>query len=117
MEFRKPVPFKKIIKFMSEYVKKKVVYKDFCVYSKLWDSDELTLETICYLDDYAEITDDNKEIFPQFVQDNNLEFLLMDELIESVIFNALHQKPDVTDEEILKAIQFYNDKDTFIDFK
>jgi hypothetical protein len=38
-----------------------------------------------------------------------------DELVQDVIFNALHQDSQVTDEKILQAIKHYSKFDTFLD--
>lgn len=37
-----------------------------------------------------------------------------EELIQDMTDNALRQKPDASDEEILKAIQYYNKRDSFL---
>jgi len=66
------------------------------------------------IDEYSEITDDDEEIFPKYITQNNLEFWFTDELLEDVTFNTLKQKASATNEEILKAIKYYNDRDSFM---
>lgn len=90
--------------------KKELTY---CVYGK-GSSDQATLETDCVIDEYSEITDDDEEIFPKYITQNNLEFWFTDELLEDVTFNALKQKTSATNEEILKAIKHYNEHDSFM---
>ncbi|WP_256580540.1 hypothetical protein [Pseudomonas sp. Irchel s3h14] len=67
------------------------------------------------IDEYSEITDDDEEIFPESITQNNFEFWFTDELLEDVTFNALKKKISATNEEILKAIKYYNERDSFMD--
>ena len=85
----------------------------YCVYGK-GSSDQATLETDCVIDEYSEITDDDEEIFPERITKNNLDFWFTDELLEDVIFNALKQKSSITNDEILNAIKYYNERDSFM---
>jgi len=50
------------------------------------------------IDEYSEITDDDEEIFPKYITQNNLEFWFTDELLEDVTFNTLKQKASATNE-------------------
>lgn len=113
MEFRAPVKFREIMKAAKEGKDRDISY---CVYSDIDDSDDLRLDTICYIDDYPEITDLDEEIYSEFVESHRLELLFRDELIQDVIDNALYQKPSVMDEEMMKAILYYNNYDTFMTF-
>ncbi|MFI4851713.1 MAG: hypothetical protein ACIAZJ_21550 [Gimesia chilikensis] len=70
---------------------------------------------LVFLDDYAEITDDDEEIETPFVTERGLWLWWRDELVQDVIFNALHQDSQVTDEKILQAIKHYSEFDTFLD--
>jgi hypothetical protein len=65
--------------------------------------------------EHSEITDDDEEIFPESITQNNLEFWFTDELLEDVTFNTLKQNTSTTNEEILKAIKHYNERDSFMD--
>ena len=111
MQFRKPIEFKDIIKLISENLDKGISY---CIYSQLSDSDDLKLDTICYIDDYPEITDDDEEIFPQFVVENSLNMLFREELVQDVIHNVIHQKSSPSEQEIIKAISYYSKNDSFM---
>lgn len=114
MRFREPIEFQDIIKIVKENVDEGVSY---CIYSKISDSNYLKLDTICYIDDYPEITDEDEEIFSEFAVHNSLDLLFREELVQDVVHNVLRQKAAATDEEILKAILYYDDKDDFMDFK
>ncbi len=85
-----------------------------CVYSK---TSEITLDSICYINDYADIDDDtDEEIYPLFVIENNLEIVSRDEMLQDVVSSALYQKRDASNDDLLKAFNFYRKKDSFIEF-
>lgn len=114
MKLRHPVKFNELIELVKAEADKEVSY---CVYGTLQDSNKITLETICFLDGYPEIDDDDEEIFPDFVTNNRLTFLFREELIQDVVKNALSQKLSASNVEILKAITFYNERDSFMFFE
>ena len=86
----------------------------YCVYGK-GPSDQVTLETDCVIGEYSEISDDDEEIFPESITQNSLDFWITDKLLEDVTSNALQQKISATNEQILKTIKYYNERDSFID--
>lgn len=110
MQHNQTIKLAELIDFLKTQ-KKNLTY---CVYGK-GSSDQATLETDCVIDEYSEITDDDEEIFPERITQNDLEFWFTDELLEDVTFNALKQKTSVTNEEILKTIKYYNARDSFMD--
>lgn len=110
MQYKQTIKLTDLIDFLKTQ-KKTLTY---CVYGK-GSSDQATLETDCVIDEYSEITDDDEEIFPENITQNNLEFWFTDELLEDVTFNVLKQKKSATNEEILKAIKHYNERDSFMD--
>ena len=87
--------------------------KNYCVYGR-GDSDAADLNSDCFLGDGPEITNNYEEIYPGFVIQNGLEFWCMDELVQDVVDNALHQNASVSDELILAAIKYYDNKDCFM---
>lgn len=91
------------------------VGESYCIYCK-GGIETPTLNTVCYLDDYPEIDDDDEETYSQFVVSNNLELLFREELIQDVILNVNHQVQGPTNEQIMQAINYYNENDTFMDF-
>ncbi|WP_429529486.1 DUF7716 domain-containing protein [Pseudomonas frederiksbergensis] len=109
MKHNQSIKINDLIDFLKAQ-KKELTY---CVYGA-GSSDQATLHTDCVIDEYSEITDDDEEIFPESITQKNLDFWFTDELLEDVVFNALKQKASATNEEILKAIKFYNENDSFI---
>ncbi len=85
----------------------------YCIYGE-GDSAEATLSSICFIEHHPEVTDDYEEIYPQFVNDNNLELWFKEELVQDVVANALHQDPNVSDATILEAIKHYDEMDSFM---
>lgn len=45
-----------------------------------------------------------------------MEGSVLPEIFQDVMINALKQKKDATNEELLKALNYYLDRDTFISF-
>ncbi len=85
-----------------------------CLYSNMV---EINLNSICYIDDYPDINDEtNEEIYPIYTVENNLEFIYSDELLQDVIVSALHCKIEATNEDLLKAVDYYCRHDCFIEF-
>lgn len=87
---------------------------DWCLYAK---DDSLTLDSLCFIDQYPTIDDNDREIYPPFVSENDLHFMFMGSLLQDVIMNCLDQDSAVTPEEILEAITYYNQHDTFMPLK
>ena len=73
----------------------------YCVFNKVGEDNNLNLDTIVFIDEYAEIDDDDNEEYSQFVYDNDLELYCREELIQDAVDNAIHQKPGVSNKEIL----------------
>lgn len=81
------------------------------------DDDEWSLATPCCITappDFDEETDE--EIVPDFAVKNGMEGSVLPEIIQDVIISALKQKRDATKEELLKALNHYVDRDTFMTF-
>lgn len=116
MIYRTPITIRELIKTISaEYDEDDENYDEsYCVYGETV-SENIFLDSICYLDDYAEITDDDKEVFSDFVIKNKLELWYRDELIQDVISSELEKNPKATDERILEAIKYYNKHDAFME--
>lgn len=113
MQFRQKIS-------ISDYIDivrcKRDLDETYCVYG-IGDSAEAEVSTSCFLDDYAEITDDDDddEIDTRFVAENNLSLWWRDELVQDVVLNALHQDSQISNTEILEAIKYYCRFDTFQD--
>ena len=122
LELRKSYKISEIVTIVSEALKKNnlnflnFIQMDFCLYT-LGYTEDVTIDTICYIERPQEVTDDDEEIFPDFVIENSLNFLYSSELLENVIFNALHQKSNPSMKEFIECLNHYDKKDNFLDLK
>jgi len=64
---------------------------DLQLYTRKFE-EEIHEDLICYLEDYPEITEEDEEVFPEFVIQEGLAFLYSGENFESVISGAFDQK-------------------------
>ena len=79
--------------------------------------DELLLTTVCCVTappDFDEETDE--EIIPDFAVENGMDGSILPEIFQDVIITAISQKEDVTNEELIKALNYYLDNDNFMTF-
>ena len=88
---------------------------DLCVYT-IDFVEEASNDTICYMDDYPDVDDNDQEIYTDFVTKNKLVMFYSGEQFEDVINNTLYQKSNATIEEFIFALNYYRDNDNFADF-
>lgn len=87
----------------------------FCVYAKK-DLGSLSSNQDCFLDAYPEGDDDREDVFSVFVTKNKLELIYYGEQLEDVLTNVLHQHPNATTVDFVKALNYYMKNDNFMDF-
>lgn len=87
---------------------------DFCVYTKEYEAFAKE-ELVCYLDNHPIISDDDEEVYPDFVVDNSLELFLYGDQFIDVLHNISIQreKPSVAD--FISGSNFYLENDNFIE--
>ncbi|MDR5588975.1 DUF7716 domain-containing protein [Clostridium aquiflavi] len=93
----------------------KMLYKDnnWCLYSR---HEDIELSSKCYIDEYPDIDDTSfEEILPKFVEEKGLQIIYRDELLQDVIVSALNRKENASNQELLEAIYYYDDNDTFLE--
>lgn len=76
----------------------------------------IDLHTSCRLGDYPSITESDEEVFPDFVTEGALEVLYYGQQFVDVVRNAKLQLGAPADTDLVKALNFYDDHDNFIDF-
>ena len=64
--------------------------------------------------DFDEETDE--EIIPEFAIKNGMDGSVLPEIFQDVIISAMTQKCDVSNEELVEALNYYLDNDTFMSF-
>lgn len=118
LEKNKQYKFCEVINELREkYVKsgQEMLYKDnnWCVYSK---EDNIELNSSCYIDEYPEIDDNTyEETLPRFIAENQLELIYRDELLQDVVVSALNRKENASNQELMEAINYYDDNDSFLE--
>ena len=115
LELRKPYQLQQIIDVISKDIHKSG-FEDtnFCLYA---NEDILKPELVCYLESYPTISDDDEEIYPDFIIKESLYLLYYGEQFEDVLMNVLEQKKDATIDDYILALDYYSKYDTFKDFK
>lgn len=88
--------------------------EDWCVYVREADINP-DLDTECYIDEYPEVTDDDEEIYPEFIVENDYELVYTGEMLQDVIVSALSRKKNATNEELMETIDYYDEHDTFLE--
>ncbi|BFT80261.1 hypothetical protein GXP72_05640 [Enterobacter sp. SES19] len=85
---------------------------DFCVYTKEYEAFAKE-ELVCYLDNYPVISDNDEEVYPDFVVDNSLELFFYGDQFIDVLHNISIQreKPSVAD--FISGLNFYLENDNF----
>jgi hypothetical protein len=133
VEFRKPYKLSELITIVAKkcvfeveeyerlgYISQKEKEYDpdnfYYLYTKRRD-EIATAELICYAEGYPDVTDEEEEIFPNFVVNEKLEKFCSDEIFESVIGNILHQKKQPTMKNFIDGLNYYLDDDAFIDLE
>ncbi|MBB5195536.1 DUF7716 domain-containing protein [Anaerocolumna cellulosilytica] len=79
---------------------------------------EFDKNTIVYLDDPLDVDDDTEdEIYPNFAQEHDLQWLFSGQVINDIIVNTQHQLPNPTVKDYIKNLIYYNENDCFFTFK
>jgi hypothetical protein len=115
-EFGKPYQLQQIIDIMSkDILKYGFSNTNFSLYSKN-DNDIARPDLICYLELSPTITDDDEEVFPNFVIKESLVLFYYGQQFEDVLMNVSHQKKLATIDDYVAGLNYYMDLDTFKDF-
>jgi len=102
-------------KYLSEGLKAIYDDGDWFIYHN--EDGRLFLSTVCCITaspDFDEETDE--EIMPEFAVENGMNFPMLPEIVQDVVICSVNQKNDVTDEEIIMALNYYLENDTFMPF-
>lgn len=114
--FYKPLTVSEVIEIAKEFIViDKNAEDNFPYLYSNFDS-ELELDTICYLGEGVEVTDDSKEIYPKFIQENNLWVLCQGWYFIEQLEYVSEQKENFSNQDFLDALNYYLDKDTYLEF-
>ena len=86
---------------------------DFCLYSK--EDGELALERLYWVSDYPDVVED-RDVYPMDVAEQDLQLVYYGEQLIDVLTVALEEKPDASLQDLVDALNYYNQHDNFMPF-
>ena len=91
----------------------KLVSDDFCLYAK--EDGELRLNSLYWVSDYPDVVED-RDVYPTEVAEQNLQLVYYGEQLIDVLSVALEEKPDASPQDLLEALNYYQEHDNFMPF-
>lgn len=85
----------------------------YAIYSASGDDFSPTDEV--FVDENVFVTDDDEEVYPAAVVARKLRFAYSAHNFQDVVDLAVKQKPGVSDERIIEALNYYSEHDDFLD--
>ena len=92
----------------------KLVSDDFCLYGK--EDGELALDRLYWVSDYPDVVED-RDVYPMDVAEQDLQLVYYGEQLIDVLSVALEEKPDASLQDLVDALNYYNQHDNFMPFK
>ena len=86
---------------------------DFCFYAKEYG--ELRLNSLYWVSDYPDVVED-RDVYPMDVAEQDLQLVYYGEQLLDVLSVALEEKPDASLQDLVDALNYYNQHDNFIPF-
>ena len=90
-----------------------LVSDDFCLYGK--EEGELKLDCLYWVSDYPDVVDDS-DVYPTEVTEQDLQLVYYGEQLIDVLSVALEEKPDASHQDLVEALNYYNQHDSFMPF-
>ena len=92
----------------------KLVSDDFCLYGK--EDGELALDRFYWVSDYPDVVED-RDVYPTDVVEQDLQLVYYGEQLFDVLSVALEEKPDASPQDLLEALNYYQEHDSFMPFE
>ena len=86
---------------------------DFCLYGK--EDGELALARSYWVSDYPDVVED-RDIYPMDVAKQDLQLVYYGEQLIDVLSVALEEKPVASPQNLVEALNYYNQHDNFMHF-
>lgn len=86
---------------------------DFCLYGK--EDGELALDRLYWVSDYPDVVED-RDVYPTEVAEQNLQLVYYGEQLIDVLTVALEEKPDASPQNLVEALNYYQEHDSFMKF-
>ncbi|EFO53786.1 hypothetical protein SIN_1485 [Streptococcus infantis SK1302] len=87
---------------------------DFCLYGK--EDGELALDRLYWMSDYPDVVED-RDIYPADVVEQDLQLVYYGEQLIDVLTVALEEKPDASPQDLVEALKYYQQHDSFMPFE
>ena len=87
---------------------------DFCLYGK--EDGELALERLYWVSDYPDVVED-RDVYPADVVEQDLQLVYYGEQLIDVLSVALEEKPDASPQNLVEALKYYHQHDSFMPFE
>jgi len=91
----------------------KLVSDDFCLYGK--EDGELALDRLYWVSDYPDVVED-RDVYPTDVAEQDLQLVYYGEQLFDVLAVALEEKSDASPQDLVEALKYYHQHDTFLPF-
>ena len=86
---------------------------DFCLYGK--EDGELALARLYWVSDYPDVVED-RDVYPTDVAEQGLQLIYYGEQLIDVLVAALEKKPDASPQDLVEALNYYQQHDSFMPF-
>ena len=86
---------------------------NFCLYGK--EDGELKLDCLYWVSDYPDVVED-RDVYPTEVTEQDLQLVYYGEQLIDVLAVALEEKPDASYRDLVEALNYYNQHDSFMPF-
>ena len=86
---------------------------NFCIYGK--DDGELKLDILYWVSDYPNV-EEGSDVYPADASEQDLQLVYYGEQLIDVISVALEEKPDASPQDLVEALNYYNQHDSFMPF-
>ena len=87
---------------------------DFCLYGK--EDGELALARLYWVSDYPDVVEDS-DVYPTEVTEQDLQLVYYGEQLIDVLAVALEEKPDASHQDLVEALNYYQQHDSFMKFE
>jgi len=92
----------------------KLVSDNFCLYAKEYG--ELRLNSLYWVSDYLGVVED-RDVYPADVVEQDPHLLSSGGRLLDVLSVALEEKPDASLQDLVDALNYYNQHDIFMNFE
>lgn len=87
---------------------------DFFLYGK--DDGELILDRLYWVSDYPDVVED-RDVYPADTSEQDLQLVYYGEQLIDVLTVALEEKPDASPQDLVEALKYYQQHDSFMPFE